>query len=81
MGEIVDGLPNGMTTLVFQNGDALIASFKDGKQKGIGLYLLQDGEWETMNFKDGNYAVVSASEDYKRIDEERKRIQKGIWKF
>lgn len=79
MGEIVGGLPNGMTTLVFQNGDVLIANFKDGKQKGIGLYLLQDGEWETMNFKDGNYVVVSTSEDYKRIDEERKRIQKGIW--
>lgn len=79
IGEIVDGFPNGIASLVFQSGDVLIASFKDGKQKGIGLYLHQDGKWETMNIKDGNYVVVSSSENYKNIDEERKRIQKRIW--
>ncbi len=79
MGEFINGLPNGMASLIFQSGDVLIASFKDGKQKGIGLFLHQDGKWETMNFKDGNYAVVSSSDNYKNIDEERKSIQKGIW--
>ena len=75
IGEIVDGIPEGLGLFLFANGDMWLSSFKEGREKGIGLFLQYDGEWQTINIKDGNREIVSSSENYRAITAERKLIR------
>lgn len=72
LGETKIGNADGLGVLIYSNGDLWLSNFRNGNRHGVGLYLLHNGEWETLNFGKGDPQKISSSENYRKIDAERK---------
>lgn len=77
IGEITQGIPNGMGIIIFNNKDFLISNYIEGSRSGIGLFVTSNGEWQTEKAKNGDITVISSSSYYANIDAERNRQTKA----
>lgn len=73
IGEISQGMPNGLGIILFKNKDFLISKFNQGMRSGIGLFVASSGEWQTEKAKGGEITIISSSTYYATIDAERNR--------
>lgn len=80
LGEVKNGMLNGMGVIVFENGDLWIGTFRNGVRRGVSLHMLYNGEWETVNITDTDFQVLSSSESYRsfeaaRLEARRQNLQ------
>lgn len=73
-GELKNGILHGQGILLYNNGDVLQQSFKDGNLKGIGLYMNSDKEWFTVKYDGDQLIPISSSQNYKNINSQRHKI-------
>ncbi len=79
IGETKQGIPNGLGLVMMANGDLCQSEFKNGDRCGIGLYLMSDGNWETLSFENGKSYTITSSENYNKIDNQRKQMVREAW--
>lgn len=71
-GEFIGDVPDGVSMLIFRNGDIYITQFNEGIQYGLGVYILIDGSWECWKNDKGESTFISSSGEYEALRKKAK---------